>query len=68
MSTVPETIIARHEGMQVLGISCVTNLAAGISPHQLFAEEVIETGKKAQHQLAELFVKLAPLLNENSGR
>ncbi len=65
MSTVPETIIARHQGMHVLGISCVTNLAAGISPTLLTADEVIETGKQVQHQLAELFVKLAPRLNEN---
>jgi purine-nucleoside phosphorylase len=64
MSTVPETIIARHEGMRVLGIACVTNLAAGISPHLLTAEEVIETGKLVQHQLAELFTKLAPLLGD----
>lgn len=59
MSTVPETIIARHEGMKVLGISCVSNLAAGISPHQLTAEEVFETGKLVEGQMAELLRRLA---------
>ncbi len=59
MSTVPETIIARHEGMNVLGISCVSNLAAGISPHPLTAEEVFETGKMVQGQMAELMKRLA---------
>jgi purine-nucleoside phosphorylase len=59
MSTVPETIIARHEGMKVLGISCVSNLAAGLSPHQLTAEEVFETGKMVQGQMAELMKRLA---------
>ena len=59
MSTVPETIIARHEGMRVLGVSCVSNLAAGISPHQLTAEEVFETGKMVEGQMAELLKRLA---------
>ena len=44
MSTVPETIVARHMGMEVLGISCVTNLAAGLSATHLSHEEVAETG------------------------
>lgn len=59
MSTVPETIIARHEGMRVLGVSCVSNLAAGISPHRLTAEEVFETGKMVEGQMAELLQRLA---------
>ena len=44
MSTVPEVIVANHLGMQVLAISCVTNMAAGISPQKLDHKEVLETG------------------------
>ena len=43
MSTVPEAIVARHMGIEVLGISCISNMAAGILPQQLTEEEVIET-------------------------
>ena len=43
MSTVPEVIVARAIGMRVAGISCVTNLASGISPHPLSHAEVLET-------------------------
>ncbi len=46
MSTVPEAIVARHSGMKVLGLSCITNLASGISATPLSHEEVIQTGKK----------------------
>jgi purine-nucleoside phosphorylase len=45
MSTVPEVIVARAIGMRVAGISCVTNLASGISPHPLSHAEVLETTK-----------------------
>jgi purine-nucleoside phosphorylase len=62
MSTVPETIVARHMGMRVLGISCVTNLAAGISATQLSHEEVFEAGSRVQHRLAGLFTKLVPAI------
>ncbi len=46
MSTVPEAIAARHQGIKVLGISCITNLAAGISDETINHEEVMETGAK----------------------
>ena len=62
MSTVPETIVARHMGMRVLGISCVTNLAAGISATQLSHEEVFEAGSRVQHRLANLFLRLVPAI------
>jgi purine-nucleoside phosphorylase len=62
MSTVPETIVARHMGIRVLGISCVTNLAAGISATQLSHEEVFEAGSRVQHRLTELFLRLAPAI------
>ena len=42
MSTVVETVAARHAGMRTVGVSCVANLAAGLSPHPLTGEEVIE--------------------------
>jgi purine-nucleoside phosphorylase len=48
MSTVPEAIAAVHMGAQVLGISCVTNLAAGVSPHKLSHDEVTETASRVR--------------------
>jgi purine-nucleoside phosphorylase len=62
MSTVPETIVARHSGLEVLGISCVTNLAAGIGSTHLSHEEVFEAGSRVQHRLAKLFERLAPVI------
>jgi purine-nucleoside phosphorylase len=50
MSTVPEAIVARHMGMEVLGISCISNMAAGILPQPLTAEEVIETTGRVRAQ------------------
>jgi purine-nucleoside phosphorylase len=50
MSTVPEAIVARHMGMEVLGISCISNMAAGILPQPLTAEEVIETTGRVRGQ------------------
>jgi purine-nucleoside phosphorylase len=60
MSTVPETLVARHMGMEVLGISCVTNLAAGLGATPLSHEEVNETGRMAENRLAGLLKRLAP--------
>ena len=54
MSTVPEAIAARHQGMKVLGISCITNMAAGITDEPINHEEVMETGAK----VAEVFKEL----------
>ena len=59
MSTVPETIVARHMGIEVLGISCVTNLAAGLSPAPLSHTEVFETGKQVERKLARLLERVA---------
>jgi purine-nucleoside phosphorylase len=59
MSTVPETIVARHMGIEVLGISCVTNLAAGLSSSHLSHEEVSETGKQVERRLAGLLERVA---------
>jgi purine-nucleoside phosphorylase len=60
MSTVPETIVARHMGIEVLGISCVTNLAAGLGATPLNHEEVQETGRMVETRLAALLKRLAP--------
>jgi len=54
MSTVPEVLAARHSGIRVLGISCVTNMAAGITGKSLSAEEVFETGARVKHQFIAL--------------
>lgn len=68
MSTVPETIVARHMGIRVLGISCVTNLAAGISASQLSHEEVFETGQRVQHRLAALLSRLVEMIDAGAER
>jgi len=56
MSTVPEAIAAKHMGMKILGISCVTNMAAGVTDKPLTHEEVIETGKMAGKKFKELIM------------
>jgi purine-nucleoside phosphorylase len=48
MSTVPEVIVARHAGLEVLGISCISNMAAGILPQPLSHDEVIETTERVK--------------------
>src|SRR6476619_4721159 len=54
MSTVPEAIVARHMGVEVLGISCINNMAAGVLPQPVNHEEVIETGKRVAGQFIAL--------------
>ena len=46
MSTVPEALVAAHCGLQVVGISCITNMAAGVLPQKLVHEEVMETAAR----------------------
>jgi purine-nucleoside phosphorylase len=54
MSTVPEAIVARHMGLKVLGISCITNMAAGISENPINHEEVMETGQRVRETFTHL--------------
>jgi purine-nucleoside phosphorylase len=54
MSTAPEAIVARHMGMEVLGISCITNAAAGVFPEPLHHDEVMETARQVKGQFIAL--------------
>lgn len=58
MSTVPEAIAARHQGTKVLGISCITNLAAGMTGENINHEEVMETGAKVSEVFKELLRRI----------
>ncbi len=62
MSTVPEVIAANHMGMKVLGISCVTNLASGISGKKLDHQEVLAIGNRVRGQLVRLLQAILPRL------
>jgi purine-nucleoside phosphorylase len=63
MSTVPEVIVANHMGMKALGISCVTNMAAGILPQKINHEEVLETGAMVRDTLVRFLKALLPRLD-----
>ena len=62
MSTALEAIAAREAGMEVMGLSLITNLAAGISPHPLSHQEVIDSGKAAEPFISRLLADIAQSL------
>ncbi len=62
MSTVPEAIVARHMDMQVIGISCVTNLAAGVSNRPIDHSQVMAIGQSVRGQLTELLSRVVKRL------
>jgi purine-nucleoside phosphorylase len=60
MSTIPEVIVARHMGLTVLAISCVTNMAAGISDETLSHEDVLATGERVKEDFVSLLRAVLP--------
>ena len=60
MSTIPEVIVARHMGLRVLAISCVTNMAAGISDETLSHEDVLATGERVKEDFVSLLRAVLP--------
>jgi purine-nucleoside phosphorylase len=64
MSTIPEAIAARHMGVEVLAISCVTNMAAGTTDQALNHEEVLEVGRRVMGQFVALLRAILPRISE----
>ena len=58
MSTVPEAIVANYCGMNVLGISCISNAASGVSDAKLSHSEVIETANKVKSRFKSLLSEI----------
>lgn len=63
MSTVPEAIVARHMDMEVLGISCITNLAAGVTDEPISHEDVMATGDRVSATFTQLLRRVVVRLN-----
>ncbi len=65
MSTVPEVLVARHMGLRVLAISCVTNMAAGLSGEAINHEEVLETGRRVKGTFLALLRTVLPKIADS---
>jgi purine-nucleoside phosphorylase len=66
MSTVHEVIVARHVGVEVLGLSLVTNMAAGVTGETIHHEDVMEVGRRVEQQFTGLLTALVPQLAAHS--
>jgi purine-nucleoside phosphorylase len=66
MSTVLEAIAARQQGVRVVGLSCITNMAAGILPEPIDHREVIEIGERVRSVMVELLTELLPALHKQA--
>jgi len=67
MSTVPEAIVARHCGMKVVAVSCITNMAAGILAQPLNHEEVVETGNRVKNTFKCVIKEFITAVDEKKG-
>jgi len=65
MSTVAEVIAANHMGMKVLAVSCITNMAAGLSDRKISHEEVLETGAAVRDTLVKFLRMVLPRLEQD---
>ena len=66
MSTVHETIVARHMGLEVLGISLVTNMAAGVLNEIIQHEDVMDVGRRAESQFTSLLTAVIPKISAHT--
>ena len=62
MSTVPETIVANHCGIETVGLSCISNFASGLTPNRLSHEEVVEVGKNTENELISVILNLIAMI------
>jgi purine-nucleoside phosphorylase len=62
MSTVPEVLTASHAQMKVVGISCISNMAAGILDQPITEDEVIEAGKMVKDKFSKLLRTIIPII------
>ena len=65
MSTVPEAVVARHSGLKCIGITCITNMAAGINNEILSHKDVNDTALKVEHNFKEVVKELVKEINNN---